>query len=143
MIGALLPGKVVVVLEKIRLEVTTPSNLAPFVSWVWTVIVVIAIVAPARSVCPQALEPRSYVNTPVGINFLLGGYGYTEGNVAFEASSPIKDAKVHVTHRGAVDESLSVDQILRQQRRLQPQRRRLLGDRDRLAIPLEIGRAHV
>ena len=56
----------------------------------------IAIVAPTRSVYPQALEPRSYVNTPVGINFLLAGYGYTQGNVAFEASSPIKDAKVHV-----------------------------------------------
>jgi hypothetical protein len=53
-------------------------------------------VAPGRSVYGQALEPRSYVNTPVGINFLLAGYGYTQGNVAFDASSPIKDAKVHV-----------------------------------------------
>src|SRR5258705_947468 len=95
-IGALLPGKVVVVLEKIRLEMTTPSHLAPFVGWVWMAIVVIAIVAPARSVYPQSLEPRSYVNTPVGINFLLAGYSYTQGNVAFEASSPIEDAKVHV-----------------------------------------------
>ena len=89
-------GGKVVVLEKIRLEATIPSQLVPFVGWVWTAIVVIAIVAPARSVYPQALEPRSYVNTPVGINFLLAGYGYTQGNVAFEASSPIKDAKVHV-----------------------------------------------
>ena len=53
----------------------------------------IAIVAPTRSAYPQALEPRSYVNTPVGINFLLAGYGYTQGNVAFEASHPIKDAR--------------------------------------------------
>ena len=74
-----------------------PSPLTPFVGWLSTAIVVIAIVAPARSVYPQALEPRSYVNTPVGINFLLAGYGYTQGNVAFEASSPIKDAKVHVS----------------------------------------------
>ena len=37
------------------------------------------------------------MNTPVGINFLLAGYGYTQGNVAFEASSPIKDAKAHVS----------------------------------------------
>ena len=89
-------GGKVVVLEKIRLEATIPSQLVPFVGWVWTAIVVIAIVAPARSVYPQALEPRSYVNTPVGINFLLAGYGYTQGNLAFEASSPINDAKVHV-----------------------------------------------
>ena len=115
----------------------------------------IAIVAPTRSAYPQALEPRSYVNTPVGINFLLAGYGYTQGNVAFEASSPIKDAKVHVNsgvlgyarvsgpvgpveeiRLGGVREPQSVNQILHQQRRLQPQHRQLLGDRDRLAISL-------
>src|SRR5258705_183482 len=107
-IGALLPEKVVVVLEKIRLEATLPSHLAPFVGWVSTAIVVIAIVAPARTVYPQALEPRSYVTTPVGINFLLAGYGYTEGNVAFEASSPIKDAKVHV-HSGILAYARSLD----------------------------------
>ena len=66
-------------------------------AWLWIAVVVIAIVAPVRSVYPQALEPRSYVNTPVGINFLLAGYSYTQGNVAFEASSPITDAKVHVS----------------------------------------------
>ena len=38
--------------------------------------------------------------------------------------------------RGAVHEPPPVNQILRQQRRLQPQRRRLLGRRGPLAIPL-------
>ena len=76
---------------------TITSRLAPFVGWLWTAIVVIAIMASARKVYPQTLEPRSYVNTPVGINFLLAGYGYTQGNVAFDASSPITDAKVHVS----------------------------------------------
>ena len=89
-------------------KVTIPSNLAPFVGWVWTAIAVIAIVATARNVYPQSLEPRSYVNTPVGINFLLAGYGYTEGNVAFEASSPIEDAKVHV-HSGILAYARSLD----------------------------------
>jgi hypothetical protein len=37
------------------------------------------IMVPGRSVHAQALEPRSYVNTPVGINFLLLGYGFTQG----------------------------------------------------------------
>ena len=111
--------------------------------------------AATRSVYPQALEPRSYVNTPVGINFLLAGYGYTQGNVAFEASHPIKDARSTSTAaclamRGSLDlwgpvgeirlggvrEPQSVNQILHQQRRLQPQHRQLLGDRDRLAISL-------
>jgi hypothetical protein len=75
--------------------------------WLWTALVVIAIVAPGRSVYGQALEPRSYVNTPVGINFLLAGYGYTQGNVAF-ASSPIKDAKVHV-NSGVLGYARSLD----------------------------------
>ena len=76
--------------------------------WLSTAIVVIAIVAPARSAHPQSLEPRSYVNTPVGINFLLAGYGYTQANVAFEASSPIKDAKVHV-NSGVLGYARSLD----------------------------------
>ena len=49
----------------------------------------------------QSLEPRSYANTPVGINFLLLGYGYLEGDVAFDASSPLKDAEIH-SHSGLV-----------------------------------------
>jgi hypothetical protein len=40
----------------------------------------------------QDLEPRSYSNTPVGLNFLIAGYGYTEGNVALDPSVHITDA---------------------------------------------------
>jgi hypothetical protein len=46
-----------------------------------------AIVVPGHRAHAQSLEPRSYANTPVGINFLLLGYGYLEGDVAFDASS--------------------------------------------------------
>jgi hypothetical protein len=42
------------------------------------------------------IEPRSYINTPVGINFLIGGYSYLNGDVVTEDSSPIKDAKLAV-----------------------------------------------
>jgi hypothetical protein len=74
------------------------------------VLVAAAIVVPRRSVHAQALEPRSYANTPVGINFVLLGYGYTQGDVGFDASSPIEDAKVHV-HAGllAYARSLTID----------------------------------
>jgi hypothetical protein len=44
----------------------------------------------------QDLEPRSYANTPVGINFVLAGYGYQSGDVVTDASIPLTDAKVHV-----------------------------------------------
>jgi hypothetical protein len=75
---------------------------------VWAALVAATILVPGRGLHAQALEPRSYVNTPVGINFLLLGYGYTEGEVGFEASSPIKDAKVHV-HAGLLAYARSLD----------------------------------
>ena len=40
------------------------------------------------------IEPRSYVNTPVGINFLLVGYAHSEGGLSTSDSSPIKDAQL-------------------------------------------------
>src|SRR2546427_12490775 len=76
-----------------------PSRLNALPGWVWAALVAAAIVMPARSAHAQSLEPRSYVNTPVGINFLLLGYGYTQGEVGFDASTPITDARVHV-HAG-------------------------------------------
>ena len=74
----------------------------------WAGLLAAVIVLPERSVHAQALEPRSYANTPVGINFLLLGYGYTEGDVAFDASSPVKDAKVNV-HAGVLAYARSLD----------------------------------
>jgi hypothetical protein len=56
----------------------------------------------------QELEPRSYVNTPVGLNFLLAGYGYTQGSVVFSASAPIEDAEVK-THSGFIAFVRSLD----------------------------------
>jgi hypothetical protein len=40
------------------------------------------------------IEPRAYVNTPVGINFLLAGFAYSEGGLSSEGSSPIEDAEL-------------------------------------------------
>jgi hypothetical protein len=40
------------------------------------------------------IEPRAYVNAPVGINFLLAGYAYTDGGLSTSGSSPIKDAQL-------------------------------------------------
>ena len=71
-------------------------------------LVVSAMAAAPSGAHGQALEPRSYVNTPVGINFLLGGYGYTQGNLTFDAGSPITDAKVQ-THSGVIAYVRSLD----------------------------------
>jgi hypothetical protein len=42
----------------------------------------------------QDLEPRAYANTPVGLNFLIGGYVYSKGTVGTDASVPLEDTKV-------------------------------------------------
>ena len=55
---------------------------------------VLALLFAAAGAHAQQLEPRSYTNTPVGLNFLLAGYGYTEGNLAFDPSVPIEGAQL-------------------------------------------------
>jgi hypothetical protein len=44
----------------------------------------------------QTMDPRAYANVPVGLNFLLAGYTYTQGEVGFEASSPLQDGHTRV-----------------------------------------------
>ena len=46
----------------------------------------------------QEIEPRSYTNTPVGLNFIAFVYGYSTGNVFLDPSLPIEDidAKLHI-----------------------------------------------
>jgi len=47
--------------------------------------------APAHG---QTLDPRSFVNTPVGMNFVIGGYTYSWGNIAFDPTLPIENAEI-------------------------------------------------
>jgi len=54
------------------------------------------------------IEPRSYVNTPVGINFLLAGYAYSEGGLSTDAASPLKDAEIEM-HTGLFAYARSLD----------------------------------
>lgn len=44
----------------------------------------------------QDLEPRAYANAPVGMNFLLVGYQYSEGGLLFDPAVPITDANAEV-----------------------------------------------
>jgi hypothetical protein len=41
----------------------------------------------------QEAEPRSYSNTPIGLNFLIGGYVYSQGKIAFDPDLAIANAK--------------------------------------------------
>ena len=44
----------------------------------------------------QDLEPRAFANTPVGLNFLIGGYAYAKGTVGTDASVPLEDTEVRL-----------------------------------------------
>jgi hypothetical protein len=43
----------------------------------------------------QDAEPRAYANTPVGLNFLIAGYVYAQGKMAFDPTLAIADAQFH------------------------------------------------
>lgn len=42
----------------------------------------------------QDIEPRAYSNAPVGMNFLVAAYGYSEGGVSFDPSVPLTNANI-------------------------------------------------
>jgi hypothetical protein len=47
----------------------------------------VVVSAALRSLAhAQDLEPRAFANTPVGLNFLIGGYAYAKGTVGTDAS---------------------------------------------------------
>jgi hypothetical protein len=51
-------------------------------------------VTPRQMAHGQDLEPRAFANTPVGINFLIGGYAYSKGTVGTDPSVPLTDTEV-------------------------------------------------
>jgi len=44
----------------------------------------------------QTMEPLSYTNSPVGLNFLIAGYSYQSGSVLADPSLPIHDVEAKV-----------------------------------------------
>ncbi|MGE5089947.1 MAG: transporter [Candidatus Levyibacteriota bacterium] len=40
----------------------------------------------------QSIEPRSYSNAPIGVNFLIAGFAYAQGGLSFDTSLPLTDA---------------------------------------------------
>ena len=46
----------------------------------------------------QDLEPRAYVDTPVGMNFLIASYAYSEGGVSTDPSLPIEGAELQLNN---------------------------------------------
>ena len=49
-----------------------------------------------RPVHAQQMDPRSYSNVPIGLDFLLAAYAHQEGDVLLDPSVPIKDLSAKV-----------------------------------------------
>jgi len=54
---------------------------------------VILLGAPARA---AEIEPRAYLNIPVGTNFVIAGYVYSEGGLSTDPAAPLQDAKLKI-----------------------------------------------
>lgn len=52
------------------------------------------LLTSALPVRAQSIEPRSYSNAPVGVNFLVVAYAHTRGGVSFDTSLPITDPRL-------------------------------------------------
>jgi len=44
----------------------------------------------------QELEPRAYRALPTGLNFIVGSYQFSSGNVVFDATSAVEDLEIDV-----------------------------------------------
>lgn len=61
------------------------------------VLLVSAVLLGAASITrAQQIEPRTYSNAPIGINFLLAGYGYIDGTVVVDPSVQLENAQLQV-----------------------------------------------
>ena len=69
---------------------------------------VIALLFMAVQAHAGEIEPRAYANTPVGVNFLLAGYVYSDGGLSTAGSSPVKDAQLKM-HTGVLAYARSLD----------------------------------
>jgi len=66
------------------------------IEFIAAVLLAIAIIFHPGSAKAQSLEPRVYSNTPVGMNFLMLGYSYQQGEVLLDPSVPLKDVNVKI-----------------------------------------------
>lgn len=69
--------------------------------WIRDALLAFLLWVASRDAGAQQLEPRSYSNIPIGMNFLVSGYIYTDGSIGTDATSPLQDAEVQ-THNALV-----------------------------------------
>ena len=88
---------------KAHSQMQRPNRLSLCVAF--GIVAAVLMVANAKA---QDAEPRLYTNTPVGVNFLIGGYLYSQGKLSFDPSLSIADAQFHA-HTAALAYVRSLD----------------------------------
>ena len=68
-----------------------PMRSNPSRTFGFAVLVCCALAGIASPAHAQDIEPRAYSNAPVGVNFLIAGYAYTTGGLAFDSALPLSD----------------------------------------------------
>lgn len=63
-----------------------------------TALVALLLLGSASAVRGQRIEPRSYSNAPVGVNFLIAGYANTRGGVSFDTALPVTDPQLDTSN---------------------------------------------
>jgi hypothetical protein len=71
-------------------------------------LIVLACLVAASAARAQDIEPRQYSNTPVGVNFLISGYAYTQGGLSFDSSLPLSNPHLE-TNSGVLGFARSLD----------------------------------
>ena len=54
--------------------------------------------AIASRAAAQDIEPRTYSNAPIGVNFLIAGYAYTRGGLQFDSALDLTDAHLKTSN---------------------------------------------
>jgi len=71
-------------------------------------LITLAYLMAASAARAQDIEPRAYSNAPVGVNFLISGYAYTQGGLAFDSSLPLSNPHLE-TNSGVLGYARSLD----------------------------------
>jgi hypothetical protein len=72
----------------------------PYRRTLWPLALLTLLLAAVSAARAQDIEPRAYSNAPIGVNFLGGGYAFTQGSLATNTSLPLTDS--HLTTSNAV-----------------------------------------
>src|SRR4051812_34598989 len=71
-----------------------PASMTALAGRLGTAVALMMALVSAQARAQEA-EPRSYSNTPVGLNFLIAGHLYAQGKMAFDPDLSIADATFH------------------------------------------------